>query len=81
MLIGVVAVVVIAVWLVHEARDDATLKERSDGLFAAIGFALGAAAVVELAYTVFTDGADETLDPLMLGVPQHYSFSWEKWKT
>jgi len=33
-----------------------------------IGEALAAATVVELAYTLFTDGPDEVLDPLMLGI-------------
>lgn len=33
-----------------------------------IGSALAAATVVELAYTLFTDGPDEVLDPLMLGI-------------
>jgi hypothetical protein len=33
-----------------------------------IGIALAAATVVELAYTLFTDGPDEVLDPLMLGI-------------
>ena len=33
-----------------------------------IGAALAAATVVELAYTLFTDGPDEVLDPLMLGI-------------
>lgn len=33
-----------------------------------IGAALAAATVVELAYTLFTDGPDEALDPLMLGI-------------
>lgn len=33
-----------------------------------IGRALAAATVVELAYTLFTDGPDEVLDPLMLGI-------------
>jgi hypothetical protein len=33
-----------------------------------IGAVLAAATVVELAYTLFTDGPDEALDPLMLGI-------------
>jgi hypothetical protein len=33
-----------------------------------IGVGLAAAAVVELAYTLFTSGPDEALDPLMLGL-------------
>ncbi len=37
-------------------------------VFALIADALAAAAVVELAYTLFTPGPDEALDPLMLGL-------------
>lgn len=33
-----------------------------------VGVGLAAAAVVELAYTLFTSGPDEALDPLMLGL-------------
>ena len=33
-----------------------------------IGIGLAAAAALELAYTLFTDGPDEALDPLMLGL-------------
>jgi hypothetical protein len=33
-----------------------------------IGIGLAAAAAIELAYTLFTDGPDEALDPLMLGL-------------
>lgn len=37
-------------------------------IFGIIGLALVVAAAVELAYTLFTDGPDEALDPLMLGL-------------
>jgi hypothetical protein len=40
----------------------------ADDSLALIGRALAAATVVELAYTLFTDGPDEVLDPLMLGI-------------
>lgn len=33
-----------------------------------IGIGLAAAAALELAYTLFTDGPDEALDPLLLGI-------------
>jgi hypothetical protein len=39
-----------------------------DASLGLIGRALAAATVVELAYTLFTDGPDEVLDPLMLGI-------------
>jgi hypothetical protein len=37
-------------------------------IFTAIGVALAAGAGIELAYTLFTHGPDEALDPLMLGL-------------
>ena len=37
-------------------------------LFQGIGIVLAAAAVVELAYTLYTPGPDEALNPLMLGL-------------
>jgi hypothetical protein len=40
----------------------------SDDLLRGIGVGLAAAAAVELAYTMFTPGPDEALDPVMLGV-------------
>lgn len=42
--------------------------ELAPQLLKGIGVGLAAAAVVELAYTLFTPGPDEALDPLMLGL-------------
>jgi hypothetical protein len=61
--VGTVIALVVLVWFPHI---------RSGGVaefalrIAAIGLAL--AAVVELTYTLFTDGPDEALDPLILGL-------------
>jgi len=47
----------------------ATLSPRTrEELFDTIGYALGLAAGVELAYTLFTSGPDEAIDPLALGL-------------
>jgi len=49
-----------------------TLGERTflpaEQVITLIGNALATAAVIELAYTLFTPGPDEALDPLMLGL-------------
>jgi hypothetical protein len=37
-------------------------------IVSAIAYALAVAAAIELAYTLFTPGPDEALDPLMLGL-------------
>ena len=66
MIIGVLAVAVIGWQLLHVWPD--TPKEATALLLDGIGVGLAAAAVVELAYTLFTQGPDEALDPLMLGL-------------
>jgi hypothetical protein len=68
MFVGAVSVPIVvghAVWEVTRGRH---VDVVTDHLFTGIGLALAVAAVVELAYTLFTHGADEALDPLMLGV-------------
>lgn len=68
MLIGALAVVDLGtqMWKGHISwRPGFPTAEHS---LALIGSALAAATVVELAYTLFTDGPDEVLDPLMLGI-------------
>ena len=65
MIIAIAAVCVVG-WQFFDtfpARAEAA-KLLLDG----IGVGLAAAAVVELAYTLFTSGPDEALDPLMLGL-------------
>ena len=70
MAIGVIAVLGVGIWLVVKLfeRPFPSVHDLSDGIFGGVGFALGLAAVVELAYTLFTDGPDEALNPVMLGV-------------
>jgi hypothetical protein len=68
MLIGALAVVDLGtqMWKGHISwRPGFPTAEHS---LALIGSALAAATVAELAYTLFTDGPDEVLDPLMLGI-------------
>lgn len=70
MLIGVVAVAIVGWKFLHHpppiraAQGETGTSLLLDG----IGVGLAAAAVVELAYTLFTSGPDEALDPLMLGL-------------
>ena len=65
MVIGIITVAAVG-WRYFDTlgdRDDPT-KLFLNG----IGIGLAAAAAIELAYTLFTDGPDEALDPLMLGL-------------
>lgn len=68
MLVGVaaaIAIVSIAVDLTLRRYTGAGIEEH---VFATIGVALAVGAGIELAYTLFTHGPDEALDPLMLGL-------------
>jgi hypothetical protein len=71
MAIGVAALAVVG-WkfLQHPRPLHAANNEQTATFFLldGIGVGLAAAAVVELTYTLFTEGPDEALDPLMLGV-------------
>jgi hypothetical protein len=62
MLISVIAIGFLLVRLL-----DHSLSTPED-IFALISYALAAAAVVELAYALFTPGPDEALDPITLGL-------------
>ena len=66
MLVGLGAIVRIA----HQsiAHSDGSLVQVQDVALSHIGLALSIAAAIELAYTLFTPGPDEALDPLMLGL-------------
>jgi hypothetical protein len=66
MIIGVVAVCVVG-WHFFEEPIQST-HQATSLLIDGIGVGLAAAAVLELAYTLFTSGPDEALDPLMLAV-------------
>jgi hypothetical protein len=65
MVIAIVAVCVVG-W--QFLNSFPTRTEATTLLLDGIGIGLAAAAVVELAYTLFTSGPDEALDPLMLGL-------------
>lgn len=65
MLIGTGAVITISSHAVAKWSHTADMTQL---LIEDMGIALAAAAVVELAYTLFTPGPDEALDPLMLGL-------------
>jgi hypothetical protein len=68
--IGLGAVAWLGYWLWRKVvwDDPPATAGLTDELFRGIGFALACAAVIELAYTLFTDGPDEALNPVMLGV-------------
>jgi hypothetical protein len=69
MAIAVVAIVLIwrKVW---DARHDhcANNLPQTHAILTTIAAGLAVAAAIELAYTLFTDGPDEAIDPLMLGL-------------
>lgn len=71
MFIGVTAVAIVGWKYLHDApplQAPQGQETATSLLLDGIGVGLAAAAVVELAYTLFTDGPDEALDPLMLGL-------------
>jgi hypothetical protein len=68
MLVGLVAVGELARQLLIHWLHHATIEHVQVHVFEIIGFALAVAAAIELAYTLFTPGPDEALDPLMLGL-------------
>jgi hypothetical protein len=63
MIVGGSAVVILA----YRTLGSRTFLPAED-VITLIGNALATAAVIELAYTLFTPGPDEALDPLMLGL-------------
>lgn len=60
--VGTLTTLVVLVWISH-------LRSVGIGALALriVGTGLALSAVVELTYTLFTDGPDEALDPLTLG--------------
>jgi hypothetical protein len=65
-IIGVSAVIILIIQLcIHMTERP---SQAADHALIIIGVALAFSAVVELAYTFFTDGPDEALDPLILGI-------------
>jgi hypothetical protein len=71
MAIGAVAAAIVVgmgIFLALPPGHAHTGKNIQTHVFTTIGVALAIAAGVELAYTLFTHGPDEALDPLMLGL-------------
>jgi hypothetical protein len=66
--IGAGALVAVLVQLARALAAGQTLVEVHHQVFALIGLALTLAAVVELAYTLYGQGPDQVLDPLVLAV-------------
>lgn len=64
MVIGITTVIAVGWRYIDSLGNVDATKVFLDG----IGIGLAAAAALELAYTLFTDGPDEALDPLMLGI-------------
>jgi hypothetical protein len=64
MAIGIITVIAVGWRYIDSLGNVDATKVFLDG----IGIGLAAAAALELAYTLFTDGPDEALDPLMLGL-------------
>lgn len=68
MIIGFVAALVVLFQLVEGLRKGYEFDRVQEETLGAIGLALALAAAVELAYTLFTHGPDEALDPVMLAL-------------
>jgi hypothetical protein len=68
MLIGVGTVAALTIHFALDLGHLDPLRAVTKTLLGGIGVGLSASAVVELAYTLFTPGPDEALNPLMLGV-------------
>ncbi len=68
MLVGIAAVIIIVISLVNDMRSGMSAESVARHTLAIIAASLAVAASLELAYTLFTDGPDEVIDPLMMGV-------------
>jgi predicted SnoaL-like aldol condensation-catalyzing enzyme len=68
MAIGTVAAALVLTIGIRLGLHHHTGKNIQEHVFNTIGVSLAIAAGVELAYTLFTHGPDEALDPLMLGL-------------
>jgi hypothetical protein len=82
MTIGVVSIVLI-IRIALSARHDGFPNNLpgADSTIQVIAAGLAIAAAAELAYTLFTDGPDEAIDPLMLGLASALLFQLAKLKT
>jgi hypothetical protein len=71
MVVGIVAVVDIGMHFVHSISTETNWAPIAPDVAISVQIiadALAAAAAIELAYTLYTPGPDEALDPLMLGL-------------
>lgn len=71
MIVGVGAVIDIGQHVVHAVANSTVTSPLAPSTVVSvhvIAYALAVAAAIELAYTLFTPGPDEALDPLMLGL-------------
>jgi hypothetical protein len=68
MVTGVTGVVVVAVAVVRDFKGGGGAQDMTTHVLAIIATTLAVAAALELAYTLFTPGPDEAIDPLMLGL-------------
>jgi len=69
MLIGGVALVAAIVSFYVQNKDpEVKLSDFADRALTIVGVALAVSAVIELAYTFFTQELDEAIDPLILGI-------------
>lgn len=63
-----IGIAVITVFVKHWISHHPGKFNIAQGALSLVGYGLAASAAVELAYTFFTKGPDEALDPLILGV-------------
>ena len=63
--VGIAVIVVFALHWISRYHHKFNIAQ---GALGVVGYGLAASAAVELAYTFFTKGPDEALDPLILGV-------------
>jgi len=68
MIVGVVGVIVVLVAVLRDGLGSATALDASRHALVLISVSLAVAASLELAYTLFTPGPDEAVDPLILGI-------------
>jgi len=66
--IGIAAAVTVLILSIDLSLKGYTGARIEEHIFVTIGVALAVGAAIELAYTLFTHGPDEALDPLMLGL-------------
>lgn len=68
MVAGVTGVAVVVVTVARDFKGDSTAQNMTIHVLVIIATTLAVAAALELAYTLFTPGPDEAIDPLMLGL-------------